>query len=270
MDREVAYLFTGGTIWTRLIVSLCSLRQHWGGRVAVYCATQDEIDALSVVSSELDICLINLNCPSARRGASEGKLEIIHRATDHTLYLDCDTLVTGDVSDLFAGPLVLTVNNKLRITHRRRVHLFDQFRGKTMAIDYLIGLQMNLHQRMVNAGVWSFNPQQHSIRGLVSIAYQLAFGQMPLPQTRLCEIGMQLLTGTGIEHVLLGQQWNHPSRTTAIARADVRIWHYTGSSHCRNGFPEWSGAFLDALSRNVGGLADHPDRYDKRAKALCK
>ena len=270
MDKEVAYLYTGGTIWTRLLVSLWSLRKHWNGRVVVYCATRDEYDSLSDVSRALDLRRVNLDRSDAQGGASLGKLLVIERQEANTLYLDCDTLIAGDLIALFNGPLVLTYNNGKHIASRTRRHLLDEFAGRCQSVDYLIARQLELNPQMVNAGVWSFDPRESSVRGLASIALQLAFGASPLPQYRLCEMGMQLLTGTGIEHALLGQRWNHPPRDTGIPRGDIRVWHYTGSKHCkhRDTFPEWADACLATYDENVGGLAAFPERHDKHTARL--
>ncbi|KKL75074.1 hypothetical protein LCGC14_2058560, partial [marine sediment metagenome] len=45
--------------------------------------------------------------------------------------------------------------------------------------------------------------------------------------------------------------------------------HYCGRRHGRND-PHWRNAFLECRERNLGGICDHPRRYDMETTNMFK
>ncbi len=162
-EQQVTYLYAGGTIWTRLVVSLVSLRRHWGGPVVLHCATEHEEALVSRTAKELDVQTSVMECPETVGGGSLGKLLITERANNPTVHLDCDTLVVGTFGELFNGPLVMTEHTGRPIGGRMKKKI-DEFAGSTEYIDSLIAKQKSLNAPMVNGGVWGFVPGSEAIR----------------------------------------------------------------------------------------------------------
>ncbi|MBL9090228.1 MAG: class I SAM-dependent methyltransferase [Planctomycetaceae bacterium] len=268
-DCGVFYLLTGTAHAARLVVSLASLRRHWSGPVTVY-TTQDDshqIGELCARDPRLNIEHRPWRMPVSGKNASYlGKVALAQELPHpRTLYLDCDTLVVGDVTPFFDAlrtkPLCVAQFANWRTSGpimRRRIERWRGVHSEDLPVeqrDALISAALR-NRPAINAGIvamragsaWTTEWQKLSLAGR---------------RTFICdEIALQLLL-TEQDHELLDCRFNC-SPIYAQPTSDVRIWHFHGSKHLRHpqGRLIWEPHYERCAAENLASLGDWAARTD--------
>ncbi len=275
MTREVAYLYCGGKMWPRLIVSLWTLRKHWEGAVRVYCATEKDVDWIGQTCAELGCETVLMEAPEASGSSPRGKLALTQNVVaENIVYIDADTVVEGDISPMFGYPLALTSHGDWTTKGRRVREQLVSYRGYSDLLDPLIALQLEGEYPHINAGTFGFVGGCPQIRlwqevvGEVVRVIKAHPEQFTKDKTFVpADTAFQLITSQ-VRHIVLDDRYNCCCRH-GLHWDDPIVRHYCGRRHGRND-PHWRNAFLECRERNLGGICDHPRRYDMETKNMLK
>ena len=181
------------------------------------------------------------------------------------LFLDADTVVTGDIAPLFDGlaevPFIATrfmdwkTSKKLI---RKRIEGWKDLVSDDSAPRDLAGM-IDASIRsipMINSGVFAWRNESELREewfGLTRLGYRKF----------ICdEIALQLLLSRH-DHRLLDCQFNCSSRY-GNETPDVRIWHFHGGGHLKpgKGRERWLSVYRRCLSDNPAGLRDWAPRIE--------
>jgi hypothetical protein len=104
-DKGVIYFNLGTKCLIRLITSIHSLRKHWDGPVTVISAGDDSNSACKFLNGLDDVNVIEASYPNIKEGKNAVFLKkaAVNKFTPYRLsvFLDSDTIVKGDFSELF-------------------------------------------------------------------------------------------------------------------------------------------------------------------------
>lgn len=285
VSAGIVYLLTGPGHAARLVVSIASLRNHYAGPVTLV-TTEDDSHGIGeriAADERLQVAHQRGRRTFRRKNAAYlTKLQLLQAPPfDRTLYLDADTLVVGDISDLFAfgdtAQIVATQFSdwtsdrrpvKQRIEAWRQLSV-DRFLGFTWTT--LLDTALQKHPA-VNGGVFAVRRDAE----LLSHWFELA--QLGKRKFICDEIALQILLHH-FPHRLLDCRWNC-SPIYGRGCNDVRIWHMHGDKHLRpEAKPIWWPRFELARAQNLGRLkewepagdrrlADHVDRRSVEAASV--
>jgi len=270
MNHGIIYLLTGPAHAARLVVSLCSLRDHYDGPVTVYTTQPEshEIGRRCAADPRLDVEHRATSAVATRKNSSFlTKLELLPQAPyEITAYLDADTMVVGDISDLFdIRPADQLCATRFANWHsggrvlRRRIQRWRTIKQDRFDPQWFQGLIDDALQKhpAVNGGVFAL----HRGADLVNPWRELA---MVGRHTFICdEIALQLLLHR-YPHKLLDCRYNCSPIYVSRPR-DTRIWHFHGEKHLRGQCrPIWWPAYQRCLEENVAGLAEWTPAGDPR------
>jgi hypothetical protein len=265
MSRGVLYLLHGTSLAARLTVSLWSLRQYYGGRIAVVSAdaAAEIICRRIATESRLAIEHISLRlAPATPRNwgsiikAQAGRLSPF----ETTVFLDCDTLVRGDMTSLFDLP----ADDYLGVTQfstwttdkpliRRRIRSWSDTCPELIEPAVRFG-------HAINTGVFSFTRSTAVFERWFSLACAGATKFIP------DEIALQLL----IPHypvVILDQRYNCSAKFGRPEDADTRIVHFHGRKHVGPYGKLWIEAYQEVVALNVAGICDWTPAGDLRLQS---
>ena len=118
MTDGVLYLSMGQKHAIHLIVSVCSLREHYQGPVAIVTDTGEGLDVAARIADDASLGPVLLIPRPEMRAGGHGVSYLCKTwlppisPFDRTIYLDADTVVVGDISplwpDLESGETILT------------------------------------------------------------------------------------------------------------------------------------------------------------------
>ena len=259
-SHGVVYLLTGPAHAARLVTSLWSLRQYYDGPVTVFTShpVSHEIGRLCTQDGRLQVEHRTIRPLDRRNGSYLLKLAIPRQSPyERTVFLDADTLVVGNISDLFSSlddhDLALTqfadwnsttsvVRQRIESWHRVRQNYFDDASWKQ-----LLGAALKAHPA-INVGVFGFR------RGVPALELWRQLGWIGR-KTFICdEIAMQIMLPQ-LDSRILDCRFNC-SPVFAKAQNDVRVWHFHGDRHMSAGRALWWPAYQDALAHNVARLTE--------------
>ena len=261
MQFGVIYLLTGAQHAARLVVSVYSLRKHYRGPITVF-TTRPESHDIGRMIAEDDRLGIELARFDESQGGSNSTYLTKPRlmpATpyDATLFLDADTLVVGDVSELIEATqkhrLVVTGFCDWKTTGisvQKRLEMWIPLAGTPgdeFGLQELIDTS-SLPLPAVNAGVLGF----HRDSPIMDEWQRLTeFGRDTfLPD----EVALQLLLPR-YQHFLLGSQFNCSPAFGPYVR-DVRIWHFVARSHLGHYESQelWKPAYDECFQADVAKM----------------
>ncbi len=267
MTQGVLYLICGPKVAERLVVSVWSLRRFWSGPVTVLCSTDAERDLLAPMAKDLNVDLQRIDAEESPHAAYLAKSRL-HDWTpyDDNVFIDADTLVVGEIDDLFGQPLTLTPNADWVTTGKRMSRWLKQwYTLGSVTIDTLVDTQLAAAHPAINIGVFAFQKDNPNLPDWHWLTQQ--FPESPLPE----QIAMQLLSGI-IMHRIRDERFN---RLAVVGHAvdDIRIWHFHGLRHCSaqtNCREIWIPAFREAIARNVGNLQEWAGQYDRQVRRILR
>jgi len=277
MNDGVLYINIGLKHATHLVVSLWTLRRHWRGPVAIAAgcdASRAFVDRLVADKRLGPLQRVDFDYQK-QAGKRSGSVYLAKTSMarftpfDRTAFLDADTFVAGPIDDVFPQ------DAEIRLTQ------FCQWTTRTAKIRRRIAPWAEVCPDEVQ---WSLDHEYPAINtgvmgwrlGTISDHFHLDWAGTTAK--RVCficdELAAQLIAPYYPCQVL-DDRWN-ASPKFAWERhgfdtpgADPRIWHGHGFKFVKsaNGRRLWVPAYEEALSLNVGGIAEHvPIGADKAAK----
>ena len=251
MNQGVVYLSLWTRLWTQLVVSIYSLRQHCDGKILVLIDDDDRSRKLSSDPS-LNVECRRVKMADVRRHTAFSTKTHIHRQVDfdRAVYLDADTLVCGDIAPLFPvkDEMVLTRFSSW-VTNARPVRgRLD--RWKEIAPQMVLRAQTHPYPA-INNGVLGFVPKH------------------PLLEVwaELCQRGHRMFIADEMTLQMLYPDYDcrivddryNSSPTYGINQDRTVIWHGHGAGmRCLKGKMRapWLKAFSEVASKNIGGVMD--------------
>lgn len=224
----VVYYNRGRKLLVRLIVSLYSLRQHWTGPITIL--SEGDHEACEKIAKWFQCELIRVTFPTVG-----GKNEVFvnaclvgkHTPYDVTTWIDSDTLVVGEIYDLFTA----AEEHEFAIaqfadwtTHRGRIYkrikaweglLPEQWIAEAIALG-----------PAVNCGVFAFHKRSSLVRDWYSYAVKGLATMIP------DEVCCQILLAQ-YPHKIMPPEFNVSCKYGEPFSEDNRIVHYHGRKHCR-------------------------------------
>lgn len=225
--KGVLYFNRGTRCLVRLLVSLHSLRRHYGGPVAI--AVEGDLPGwFKAAVSRFNVQFVSV--PPSKDYHLVVKAGIYRYSPfDHTMFLDADTLVLGPVDEFLEwvekhGCVVAKFNNWKTFGRRIRGRI-----NEWRKVDESLSAKTKDYRWAINTGVFGWSngaaimPKYHelSARGL----------KQGCSRKTLDEIAMQLLI-TEHPHKLAPQEWNCSGVYGDLSKA--RVMHYHGHKHCRD------------------------------------
>lgn len=268
LQNGVLYFHAGTKYAARLLVSMATLREHYSGPVCILSAgteaarLSDKMAAdprLNVGHRSLDV--------TVERGRLASYLfkTTLHRFTpfERTVYLDCDTLITGEIAPLFELPsdrhIAVTQFCDWRTAGGRMAR---RIRSWTDTHPELVPAALEFGPA-INTGIFAFTPHSTIWNrwNEVAVAGQHHF----IPD----ELALQLLLPVS-PHVVLDGRFNCSIKYGTPNDPETRIVHCHGHKHLLETSSLWQEAYAKAESLNLGNLRSWTPGGDKRLKKYLK
>jgi hypothetical protein len=288
MKRCVCYLVSGPAHLPYLAVSLYTLRRFWSGMVHVY-AWPESYEIASRIAADPLICAFCSDIKPEQRcrligGQPFDRIRIMQDgSTKQTgLYLDCDTIVDGDVQPLLlhaeAFGFVFTQFCKWTTAG-------SKIRSRISRLVGIEGIPQDAVQRImewpmpsVNTGIFACradSPVLDEWHGYIELAKHLFIGDEisahavaskyidpEQAKTINCPAGILVVSGGDVS-IAGGGVWNCSPKFQPAGLWDyrVRIWHGHGDCFTRpdkspKGVDLWWPLLGEVFERNVGGIQE--------------
>jgi hypothetical protein len=261
MSFGVIYLLTGAQHAARLVVSIHSLRRFYDGPSTLFTTRSEssQIAAHLAADDRLRVGLAEFEEGAADENSSYlAKPRLIPASPyEATLFLDADTLVVGDLTELVDATqehtLVVTGFCDWKTTYtpiRRRLELWQPLvgtPGDVFGLDDLLAA-MSMGLPVINTGVLGCHrdsPVLDPWQRLTALGKDTA-----LPD----EVALQLLLPR-YRHRFLDSRFNcSPAFGPHVC--DVRIWHFVARSHLGHHESQqlWKPAYDECWRANVANL----------------
>jgi hypothetical protein len=266
--RGVLYYLRGGRHANVLVVSLASLRNHWQGPVCLLCGDDEAVSLAKRIAADPrltdNFSWSAFKGDEGKRGTGYSTKTLLTGLSpfDETLFIDADTLVVGDLGELWPthGEVVLTqfaswVSNGPRISGRLAKWLEH-------APDEVYRMSQYAYPA-INTGVMAW-------RGDAG-AFGRAWREMTMRNVGFIvdELACQLIYPDHDCRVLDDRFNASPIHSERGGGRDVRIWHGHGSKFIKRdaGWELWEPYYRAACELNLAGIADWTPGGDKHLKA---
>lgn len=257
----VVYLLRGDSHVARLLVSVDSLRKFWAGDVTIVCTDKVGSNYATLMANRYQLNVEERFSKGFRKHTSFVHKTDLSRYTpySHTVFLDCDTMVVGDIVPLFplGDEMVLT-------TYGNWVSTGKIMKGRISnwgnAAPEQVERMLKRSWPALNTGVFAFTDK--------TIFMQDWFEFTKRNVSFICdEIAAQLMY-PDYPVRLMDDRYNFsPKNGTFAAKSDVAVYHFHGKKHL---FPAaidiWLPAFRSLYNNNVCGVADWAPAGDKRLR----
>jgi len=286
--RVVTYVMSQPDHLPYLIVSLRSLRRWWEGMVYV-CAWPESFGFIKKIERYPDLGITPI-CWDPEYKGKNAQFECKQQAVksfyrnDSVLYLDADTLITGDITPLFLGAERFgflatqfgewSTQGKIIQGRIKRLRAFPEI--DQGAVETVLGTRYP----SVNGGVFCCCPSSPVLRQWAEwtpVARSIFISDETVLHTLLA-----VFAGTGKIGIHLGGAFNCPPKyqPKTLADEDVKVWHFHGDCNTRptkslRAVKMWWPEYQECLRDNVGGIADwrgfikhkHLDRLEPELNA---
>ena len=260
--RGFLYSLTGFGHAEMFVVSCFNLRKLWDGPICVLINEAEESSIVEELERDttLDVSIKRIPLVRSRRNTRHMATKTtmyIHTPFDENIYIDCDTLPVGDMTDLFGPPLALTQFVNWLSTQKRIRTRIGRWHGISPMIEDLIDTS-TMGQAAVNTGVLGFHKKNPELYKWYDLAMQN-------PNSFLVdEIAMQILFPS-LENVEIFPHKYNCSVTYGADEEDVRCWHFHGNRrHLKKeeGRKLWIPAFEEAVKENVANISSWAGQGD--------
>jgi hypothetical protein len=270
MTKGVIYYNTSTKCLVRLVVSIYSLRKHYTGPIAIlsegdesrkYCQPIAEALGCEFVESTFDV-------PEGPQ-MTFMKKTLLHTVTpyDVSVFLDSDTLVTGNIDKLFewaeqyefVATNFANWNTKGKIMSGRIKQWQKHHPG---FIDKALEFGPAL-----NAGCYAFRKDAKFLK--VWFAMTLPGRDINLPE----ETSMQVIL-PAFPNFVAPQEYNCSCKFSNPFDPDVRIIHYHRNKHCRIGLPYgaslWMSYFDKVLAKDIASISKWHLEFDRTLASFLR
>jgi len=307
----VLYLMVGTKHAEHLAMSIYTLRKHWGGAIAIMVGDDRAREYCDRFTSLNGVQLVHFDYANVAKGSGSmylTKTQMHHLSPfDRTIFLDADTLVAGDITNVFPTGNELNITSWMGwvSTGRMMSGRIKEWRG---VAEREVERMLAKSWPAINTGVIGFSRKCHTQMD--------AWHEMTLRNISfICdEIAMQLLY-PDYECNLLDSSYNaspnfsqtwktyrvpihdsagemtieHNGEQVPIAsmahmesirkwsrdnedRTTVRIWHGHGNKFIKKPFGRviWWPIYQQAIKDNFCGIADWTPYNRERKRTGCK
>lgn len=273
MKKGVIYFNLGTKCVLRILISIHSLRKHYNGPIAIISEGHDSRNLLSKVFSKSVCDAENIQIVEASFDASlEGKNAVylkkasVNQFTpfDISVFLDADTLVRGDISELFdlAEEHDFVVPQFTHWTTKTR-QIVKRINGWKTHYPDLIDAALNFGPA-VNCGVFAFKKDTEFAVKWCDLIKPGRANFIP------DETGMQVVLQM-YKHNVCDQKYNVSCKYSKPEDPDVRVIHYHGRKHCRHnedgkilyGGQLWIDEHKEAVEENFLNIGAHGHMGDR-------
>lgn len=262
-SRGVIYYNIGNGALVRLLVSIHSLRQFYSGPITILSEGEDSHLICKSIAEVYRADLIEWNC-GISVGANRtylAKTRYVHGSPyEITLALDSDTLVMGEVAEIF----------DLARDHEFCVAKFSNWRTESGAIKRRILQWHEIYPEQmagalefgpaINCGVVAFKKNSSFYNNWEALA--LPGRDLFIPDEVSCQIHI-----SRYPHKIIDRIWNCSCKYDHPRDSDIRIIHYHGRKHYRPGLPYhgdlWFSIFENLLEDNAAGLRSWVEKGDR-------
>ena len=255
----VVYLLRGDSHAVRLLVSVNSLTRYWMGGVTIICTDETGYKYGKQIAEACNVDVICSIHPSRKRHASFVHKTKINELSpyDSTVFLDCDTLVTGDITPIFPinDEMVLTTFGNWVSTGNKMSGRIEKW--SQVAPEHVNRMQQRSWPAL-NTGVFGFNRRTM----FMDDWYKFTDKNVSF----ICdEIAAQLMY-PDYPVRLLDDRFNFSPRFGVFnAKKDASIYHFHGRKHL---FPEareiWLPEFASLFRKNLANVQEWCPAGDKR------
>lgn len=272
MSKGVIYYNTGQKCLPRLLVSLHSLRKHYGGPVTILSQGKESHEHCHKIAKAISDTLVygnNQNAINVKEvdygvpnGSNKAFLEacLSHLSTPYavSMWLDADTIVRGGIMDILnaAEEHEFAVCQFANWTSSGRV----ASRIKAWSKLYPEWIEPALKfGPALNCGVFAFRREAKVMQDWYNLA-------LPGRENFLADESCLQTILHRYPHMILPAKYNCSCKYGDVNDPDVRIIHYHGRKHCRAGLPFagkiWMDTFLEVVELNMAGVATWASQFD--------
>lgn len=268
MASGVLYLLHGTKLAARLVVSAASLRRYHKGAIAVVTTDSASTELVRLIANDVRLRIDHIPVrPALLPGCNTGYLlkTRVNEFTpfDTTVFLDCDTLVTGDISRLFDLPSSQhVIVTQFAEWGTKRGIVARRIRRWSSIAPSLVPEALT-YGRAVNTGVFSFARESQVFERWHQLAH--SGRHLFIPD----EVSMQLLL-PHVPAVMLDARYNCSARFGTPNDPDTRIVHYHGRKHVGRYGSRWLTNYLQAVAENLGGVAEWTPAKDRRLRGYLQ
>ena len=270
MRRRVFYLMSHAAHLPYLVVSLRSLRNWWDGDVWVY-AWPESIEVVREIANDHSLGIRACYSYPFYRGKND---QFLHKQTlpsrmgdsvDSCLYLDADTIISGDLTELFVvaedcGFAATQFNDwtlgSSGIVTNRVKRLLDM---KDPILPEVVKSCLKSGMKSVNGGVWACRPGSLVLPMWQEWTYA-ARDIFIADETVLHPVAMYS-EALGRLKIVHGYNTSPVEKYQDIPDESVRVRHFHGDSNVRpsksqRGFDLWWLEFESCKRDNVGSMGE--------------
>jgi len=226
MKNGILYFNTGRSCLIRLIVSLYTLRQHYKGVAALIYTDKIEPEYSSIIK-EFNLELIKGE--EASIGKNKTLLEkcLLYKKTpfENSIFLDADTIVFSDPSELFD----LAFTNEFVVTRFSNWLVRGLIAERVLAWKEIFPEQVKIilekEGPAFNTGVFAFNKQSKFCKEWYKFALQGRTTYIP------DEISCQMFL-LHYPHIIVEDSFNASCKYPNPSGV-IKIMHFHGKKHCR-------------------------------------
>ena len=268
MNQGVLYLMHGTSPAARLVVSAWSLRKWYAGRIAVVSTDAAAEDVCRRIATDSHLGIEHIPLRLQRTTQRNWGTVIKSMANQlspfkKSVFLDCDTLVRGDIAAFFDLPsdehIAVTRFSNWSSTQpivRRRIRSWMDICPELVPPALQFGIA-------INTGTFAFSSQSRVFEKWFSLASAGADKFIP------DEIALQLL----VPHyptVVFDQRYNCSAKFGAPRDEKTVIVHFHGKKHIGRYGALWTEAFEEIASENIAGVRDWAPAGDHRLQAYLE
>ena len=266
--NQIIYLLSGPGHLPNLVVSLCTLREHYDGPVTVF-AWPESIEIVRRIASDIRNVAVVPHTP-AFHGHSDtycDKTTLIQLMPkdDAVLFLDADTTIHGSLDPLFEyidhyGFTVAQFNGWVTTgkTISKRINTLKEF----AEIDtFAINRAQKEVWPSVNTGIFGGRPDSPVLE--LWHRWTTAAKSTFIPDEKVMNVIAPQFVILGQLRIATGGQWNcSPMHQPEDLPDDqVIIWHFHGDCNCRpkkskRGWEMWKPLLQQCVDQNVGGIRE--------------
>lgn len=264
-SKGFIYYNYGEGCLARLAVSAYSLRKHYDGPVTIISDGEESNRVCRQIAADerirFDIVEPKVDVRAGKNHHYLAKCRL-HELTpyDVSLFIDSDTVVTGDLTPLFSmaeeNEFVTTQFCDWQSNGRmisKRILEWKDIRPRDMKRALRFG-------PAVNTGVMAFTKESAFMKDWFRVARRGRGFYIP------DEVSCQVILWR-YPHKVVDSYYNASCRYDDCDDPEVRLIHYHGRKHCREGLPfngdKWVAAYNEVVDLNIGNIREWTPSSDR-------
>ena len=262
MTAGFQYFLVGQKYAVRALVSIASLREFYPAQRIAICVGDDVAYGYAVrIASEFDCSIVRWESPTGRKARHHCAKVCLPELSpfSSTIFLDADTLVDGHLEELWPdkGQVVLTQFSDWVTTGDKissRLSKYDD------AVPDRVKAVTSKSYPAINTGVFSY-----SLSATIWLRRWKEIVESKPPVFMGDEIVANILVDWDCVRVLDDRFNASPKFYSLAANDSVRIWHYHGNKHFREGYAgdRWKSRFDSVWDDNAANVREWAPAGDK-------